>query len=99
MPKLDGFDVFKALQASNESETLNSKILVLSAQTEPHLVEELAKLGVHRTMTKPLQISELLGLVEEAAPTSLGSLCRRIVSHSVLSRLVLFYPLRPTRTE
>jgi DNA-binding response OmpR family regulator len=74
MPKLDGFDVFKALQASNESETLNSKILVLSAQTEPHLVEELAKLGTHRTMTNPLHISELLALVEEASPKSTWSL-------------------------
>ncbi len=74
MPKLDGSDVFKALQASNESETLNSKILVLSAQTEPHLVEELAKLGAHRTMTNPLHISRLLDLVEEASPKSTWSL-------------------------
>jgi DNA-binding response OmpR family regulator len=72
MPKLDGFDVLEALLA--ESEPVKSKIVVLSALTEPHLVEELAKLGAHRTMTKPLHISELLALVEEAAPASPGSL-------------------------
>jgi len=48
--------------------------VVLSALTEPNLVEELAKLGAHRTMTKPLHISELLALVEEATPKSTGSL-------------------------
>ena len=74
MPKLDGFVVLEALQASDESETLKSKIVVLSALTEPHLVEERAKLGAHRTMTKPLHISELLALVEEATPKSTGSL-------------------------
>ena len=73
MPKLDGFDVLEALQASGESETLRSKIVVLSALTEPHLVEELAKLGAHLTMTKPLHISELIALVEEAAPTATPS--------------------------
>jgi CheY-like chemotaxis protein len=74
MPKLDGFDVLEALQASDEFKTLKSKIVVLSALTEPHLVEELAKLGAHRTMTKPLHISELLALVEEGAPASTGNL-------------------------
>lgn len=73
MPKIDGFDVLSALQASGESETLRSKIVVLSALTEPHLVEELAKLGAHLTMTKPLHISELLALVEEAAPPAIGT--------------------------
>ena len=68
MPKMDGFDVLEALQVSGEFKTLRSKIVVLSALTEPHLVEELAKLGAHLTMTKPLHISELLALVEEAAP-------------------------------
>ena len=43
MPKLDGFDVLMALQVSGEA--VRSKIVVLSALTEPHLVEELAKLG------------------------------------------------------
>ena len=65
--------VLEALQASGESETLRSKIVVLSALTEPHLVEELAKLGAHLTMTKPLHISELIALVEEAAPTATPS--------------------------
>ena len=69
----NGFDVLEALQASGESETLRSKIVVLSALTEPHLVEELAKLGAHLTMTKPLHISELIALVEEAAPTATPS--------------------------
>ena len=57
-----------------ELATMKSKIVVLSALTAPHLVEELAKLVAHRTMTKPLHIFELLALVEEAAPTSTGSL-------------------------
>ena len=70
MPKMDGFDVLSALKASGESETLRSKIVVLSALTEPHLVEELVKLGAHLTMTKPLHISELMALVEEAAPAA-----------------------------
>ncbi len=73
MPKMDGFDVLDALQASGESKTLRSKIVVLSALTEPHLVEELAKLGAHLTMTKPLHISELMDLVEEVAPPAARS--------------------------
>ena len=72
MPKLDGFDVLMALQASGEA--VRSKIVVLSALTEPHLVEELAKLGAHQTMTKPLHISDLMALVGEAAPSSTGRL-------------------------
>ncbi len=74
MPRLDGFDVLMALQAFGEAETLRSKIVVLSALNEPYLVEELAKLGAHQTMTKPLHISELMALVEEAAPPSVGGL-------------------------
>ena len=52
---------------------MKSKIVVLSALTEPHLVEEIAKFVAYRTMTKPLHISELLALVEEAAPRATGS--------------------------
>ena len=74
MPRMDGFDVLEALQASGESETMKSKIVVLSALTEPHLVEELAKLGAHLTKTKPLHISELMDLVGEAAPPASGGL-------------------------
>ena len=73
MPKLDGFDVLSALRVSGESKTLRSKIVVLSALTEPHLVEELAKLGAHLTMTKPLHMSELMMLVEDASPTAVRS--------------------------
>ena len=68
MPRLDGFGVLMALRDSGESETLSSTIVVVSALTEPHLVEELARLGVHRTLMKPLHISEVMDLVEEAAP-------------------------------
>ena len=68
MPKVDGFDVLMALQDSGESETLRSKIVVLSALTEPYLVEELARLGAHLTLTKPFHVSELLDLAKEAVP-------------------------------
>ena len=68
MPKLDGFDVLMALQDSGESQTLKSKIVVLSALTEPHLVEELVRLGAHLALTKPLHVSELMDLAKEAAP-------------------------------
>ncbi len=70
MPRLDGFDVLMTLRDSGESETLRSKIVAVSALTEPHLVEELARLGAHRMLTKPLHISELMDLVEEAAPST-----------------------------
>ena len=74
MPKMDGFDVLMALRDSGESETLTSKIVAVSALTEPYLVEELARLGVHRTLMKPLHLSELLDLVEDAAPPAAAGL-------------------------
>ncbi len=74
MPRMDGFDVLMALRDSGESKTLRSKIVAVSALTEPHLVQELARLGVHRTLMKPLHISELMDLVEEAAPPAAAGL-------------------------
>ena len=74
MPGMDGFDVLMALRDSGESETLRSKIVAVSALAEPRLVEELARLGVHRTLMKPLHISEVIDLVEEAAPPATAGL-------------------------
>jgi CheY-like chemotaxis protein len=71
---MDGFDVLMALRDSGESETLRSKIVAVSALAEPRLVEELARLGVHRTLMKPLHISEVIDLVEEAAPPATAGL-------------------------
>ena len=64
MPKMDGFDVLRALDGREEPLSPKPRIVVMSALNEPLLVEGLRKLGADRVLVKPLHIDEIIDLVE-----------------------------------
>ena len=64
MPKMDGFDVLRALHGREEPLSPKPRIVVMSALNEPLLVEGLRKLGADRVLVKPLHIDEIIDLVE-----------------------------------
>jgi len=64
MPKMSGIDLLITLQERDEPRP-DGKIVVLSAVVAPQMVEHLQQLGVHRVVTKPFHISELLNTIEE----------------------------------
>jgi CheY-like chemotaxis protein len=72
MPKMDGFDVLKAIQRRRESGLAgppDPKVVVLSALNELHLVETLRQLGAHQVLMKPLHIDEIIDLVRDETTT------------------------------
>lgn len=68
MPKMEGFEVLRTLESRRQSQAWAPRVVVLSGHSEPHLLEELQKLGAHDVLVKPLHIDQILGCVEGLAP-------------------------------
>ncbi|HKP99991.1 MAG TPA: ATP-binding protein, partial [Actinomycetes bacterium] len=71
LPDMPGQEVFRRLQA--EPRTANVPVVVLSADARPTLIKELLSQGIRAFLTKPLDVKELLELLNtiatERAPT------------------------------
>jgi signal transduction histidine kinase/ActR/RegA family two-component response regulator len=71
LPDMPGQEVFRRLQA--EPRTANVPVVVLSADARPTLINELLSQGIRAFLTKPLDVKELLELLNtiatERAPT------------------------------
>jgi signal transduction histidine kinase/CheY-like chemotaxis protein len=65
LPDMPGQEVFRRLQA--EPRTAKVPVVILSADARPTLIKELLGQGVKAFMTKPLDVKELLGLVQTVA--------------------------------
>jgi signal transduction histidine kinase/ActR/RegA family two-component response regulator len=65
LPDMPGQEVFRRLQA--EPRTAQVPVVVLSADARPSLIDELLAQGVRAFMTKPLDVKELLELLQTIA--------------------------------
>ena len=65
LPDMPGQEVLRRLQA--EPRTAQVPVVVLSADARPNLIKELLAQGVKAFMTKPLDVKELLGLLNTVA--------------------------------
>ena len=60
LPDINGKDVLKCLR--DDAVTQDSRIVVMSAETNPHVVEELLLLGANDFVTKPVDVNSLFDL-------------------------------------
>ncbi len=60
LPDLHGIDVLSALR--HDPSTANIRIVVMSAETNPHVVENLLSLGADKFVTKPVDVNSLVNL-------------------------------------
>ena len=65
LPDMPGQEVLRRLQA--EPRTADVPVVILSADARPTLIEELLAKGVRAFMTKPLDVRELLELLDAVA--------------------------------
>ena len=65
LPDMPGQEVLRRLQA--EPRTAKVPVVILSADARPNLIKELLAQGVKAFMTKPLDVKELLGLLNTVA--------------------------------
>jgi CheY-like chemotaxis protein/anti-sigma regulatory factor (Ser/Thr protein kinase) len=65
LPDMPGQEVFRRLQA--EPRTAQVPVVVLSADARPSLIEDLLAQGVRAFLTKPLDVKELLELLDAVA--------------------------------
>jgi PAS domain S-box-containing protein len=65
LPDMPGQEVFRRLQA--EPRTAQVPVVILSADARPALIKELLSQGVRAFMTKPLDVKELLELLNTIA--------------------------------
>jgi signal transduction histidine kinase/CheY-like chemotaxis protein len=65
LPDMPGQEVLRRLQA--EPRTAKVPVVILSADARPSLIKELLGQGVKAFMTKPLDVKELLGLLQTVA--------------------------------
>ena len=65
LPDMPGEEVLRRLQA--EPRTAKVPVVILSADARPNLIKELLAQGVKAFMTKPLDVKELLGLLNTVA--------------------------------
>ena len=63
LPDLHGRDVLKALKADEKTSQL--RIIVMSAETNPHIVEEILRLGANQFVTKPVDVNSLIDMFSE----------------------------------
>jgi PAS domain S-box-containing protein len=63
LPDINGKDVLKCLR--DDIITKDSRIVVMSAETNPHVVEELLRLGANDFVTKPVDVNSLFHLFTE----------------------------------
>jgi CheY-like chemotaxis protein len=65
LPDMPGQEVLRRLQA--EPRTAQVPVVILSADARPTLIKDLLAQGVRAFMTKPLDVKELLGLLDDVA--------------------------------
>ena len=65
LPDMPGQEVFRRLQA--DPRTANVPVVVLSADARPTLIKELLGQGIRAFLTKPLDVKELLELLNTIA--------------------------------
>jgi CheY-like chemotaxis protein len=65
LPDMPGQEVLRRLQA--EPRTAQVPVVVLSADARPKLIEQLLAEGVRAFLTKPLDVKELLELLQTVA--------------------------------
>lgn len=61
LPDMDGIDLLRQLRT--DPATSEVKIIVLSADANPHQVDRLLAAGAHRYLTKPLHVPDMLELL------------------------------------
>jgi DNA-binding response OmpR family regulator len=75
LPDLPGEEVFRRLRA--EARTVDIPVVILSADARPALIKRLLEQGARAFLTKPLNVGELLGLLDtiaaERQPSALPS--------------------------
>lgn len=65
LPDMDGIDILHALRA--DSETAEIPLIVVSADANPTQVRRLRSAGARHYLTKPLDVGEILGLLDRHA--------------------------------
>jgi CheY-like chemotaxis protein len=65
LPDIPGEEVLQRLRA--EPRTADIPVVVLSADARPGLIKRLLAAGARNLLTKPLDVAELLGLLDEVA--------------------------------
>lgn len=63
LPDINGQEVLVALRA--DECLANTHIVVMSAETNPHIVEQTLALGAHKFVTKPVDVGSLFMLFDE----------------------------------
>ena len=63
LPDICGKDVLTALKSDDLTRHIN--VVVMSAETNPHVVEEIISLGAREFVTKPVDVSSLFVLFDE----------------------------------
>jgi CheY-like chemotaxis protein len=64
LPGLDGFELAQAIRGNPV--TIGMPIIFISGAAEPGERERAARLGIHRYLSKPAQVTELLSAVRTA---------------------------------
>ena len=60
MPGIDGVTAFRRIKANNPS----ARVVLMTAHTEPHVVEAAVAEGALRVLSKPVDMASLLQLIE-----------------------------------
>ena len=76
LPDMTGQEVLRRLRA--EPRTARVPVVILSADARPSLIQELLDRGVRAFLTKPLDVRELLDLVDTVAAERAGSSSQRV---------------------
>jgi CheY-like chemotaxis protein len=76
LPDMTGQEVLRRLRA--EPRTARVPVAILSADARPSLIQELLDRGVRAFLTKPLDVRELLDLVDTIAAERAGSASQRV---------------------
>jgi CheY-like chemotaxis protein len=76
LPDMTGQEVLRRLRA--EPRTARVPVAILSADARPSLIQELLDRGVRAFLTKPLDVRELLDLVDSVAAERAGSASQRV---------------------
>lgn len=63
MPVMDGQETIKAIKKVNKDQP----IVVISAYVDGHIRQEILDAGVYTFLTKPVDMDELLGIVQKIA--------------------------------
>ena len=61
MPKVNGVEMVKAIRRKDQ----HQMIIVISAHDEPHYLIDLINAGVQRFLSKPIDLTELISILNE----------------------------------